>query len=236
MSSRNRNLRNSLEGRDSDPLDDFLLRAENRQPEKNRRQEEPQDGNPGKTFLKVAVIVLIGMFLLKGVSNFSFNPVQSVFSTVVSNQPSEDLLNRMGNRMVEMGYTGLDHDDLRELRSHGVTATLISNVRSLGFEDLSLEDAVRLGQANVSSTFIAMMIELGYDELTIDDFIRLRRAGVTAHFTSNLNDLGYQNIPTDQLIRLQRIGVTTSLVERMQRERGEDVSLEEIIRYRISNQ
>lgn len=137
--------------------------------------------------------------------------------------------------MVEMGYAGLNHDDLRSLREDGVTATFISNVRSLGFTELTLDEARRLARADASSMFMAMMIELGYD-LTIDEFIQLRDAGVTAFYTSNIHDLGYRDVTPEQLIRMQRIGLTTSLIERLQEERGEDIPLEDVIRYRISNQ
>jgi hypothetical protein len=234
MNSRHQNLENNLKGSDNDPLDAYLSKAEKRASERNHEPPE-QGGSPFRRFIFVAIVVLTGFFLLRGASNFSFNPINTIFSTVISSEPGEDLLNRMESRMVEMGYTGLSHEDLTELRSEGVTATYISNVRALGFTELTLEDAVRLANANVSSAFMAMMIELGYD-LTIDDYILLRRAGVTAHYTSNVHDLGYRDVTTEQLIRMQRIGLTISLIERLQQERGQDVPLEDVIRYRISNQ
>lgn len=119
------------------------------------------------------------------------------------------------------GLTDLTHDDLRDLRNEGFTATYISNFRSLGFTDLSLDDAVSLANANVSSAFMAMMIELGYI-LDIENFISLRRAGVTAHYTSNIHDLGYTDVIPEQLIRMRRIGVTPSLIERLQAEREDN--------------
>jgi hypothetical protein len=59
---------------------------------------------------------------------------------------------------------------------------------------------------------------------------------MTAHYTRNIHDLGYRDVTVDQLIRMQRIGVTPALVRRLQQERGADVPMEDIIRYRISNQ
>ena len=191
--------------------------------------------SPKKNYLAIAVFLIVGFFLVRGVSNFSINPFSSFFQTVSVNQPSDDLLNRMNNRMVEMGYTGLSHDDLRDLRNSGVTATYISNIRALGFIDLTLDEAVSLAQADASSAFIAMMLELGY-EPTVEDLVNLRGAGVTAFYTSNIHDLGYRDVSMEQLIRMQRIGVTTSLIESLQAENGQDIPLEEIIRYRISNQ
>ena len=224
--------RYSSESSEPDPLDDYLNRAESGDLEKKR----PEPPDQGKKYVLIAILVIAGIFYFRGGPGINFpNPVNIFSSGVSFNQPSEDLLNRMNARMVEMGYTDLSHDDLRQLRSNGVTATYISNIRGLGFTDLTLDEAVRLAQAEVSSTFMAMMLELGYD-LDVEDFVTLRRAGVTAHYTSNVHDLGYRDVTVEQLIRMRRIGVNTSLIERLQSERGEDVSLEEIIRYRISNQ
>jgi hypothetical protein len=234
MSDRTKDFKNSLKGSDNDSLDEYLSSAEKRLADK-KTEKPPEGRGPMRTFFLAAIIVIVGYYFLKGTNNFIVNPVSAVVNTLGVNQPSEDLLNRMNNRMVEMGYTNLDHDQLRELRSDGVTATYISNVRALGFTDLTLDQAVRLAQANVSSAFMAMMIELGYD-LDLDDYILLRRSGVTAHYTSNVHDLGYRDVTVEQLLRMQRIGVSISLIERLQSERGEDVPLEDIIRYRISNQ
>jgi hypothetical protein len=78
-------------------------------------------------------------------------------------------------------------------------------------------------------------MELGY-EPTVEDLVNLRLAGVTAFYTSNVHDLGYRDVTMEQLIRMQQIGLTTSLIESQQAENGEDIPLEDIIRYRISNQ
>lgn len=213
-------------------MDEYLSRAEERT---SLKEEEPEIPKPRKNYFAIAVFLVVGFFLLRSVSNFSFNPFTSFFQTVSVSQPSEDLLNRMNNRLVEMGYTGLSHNDLRELRSKDVTATYVSNIRALGFTELTLDEAVSLAQAGASSAFIAMILELGY-EPTVEELVNLRRAGVTAFYTSNIHDLGYRDVTMEQLIRMQRIGVTTSLIERLQAENGEDIPLEEIIRYRISNQ
>ena len=234
MSSRNKNFKNNLRGSDHDPLDEFLTKAEKRA-ELKHQKSSPNEGNPVRTFILVGLIVIFGISFLKGGTSLSLNPFSTVVNTLGINQPSEDLLNSMNSRMIEMGYTGLTNEDLIDLRSQGVTATYISNVRGLGFTELTLEEAVNLVQADASSAFMAMMIELGYD-LTVDEFIRLRHAGVTAFYTSNIHDLGYRDVTIDQLIRMHRIGVSTSLIETLQEERGQDIPLEEIIRYRISNQ
>lgn len=217
-----------------DPLDNYIEKMV----DKSRSSSaDNKSSNPIGRIILAVVIVLIGISFITGTGFFSFSgPSEFIQSVpIVNTGPSQDLLDRMNARMVEMGYTNLTDDDLRSLREDGVTATYISNVRALGYGDLTLENARSLARADASSAFIAMMIELGY-ELTVDELVELRDAGVTAFYTSNVHDLGYRDVTPDQLIRMQRIGVTTTLIEELQAARVEDVPLEEIIRHRISNQ
>lgn len=217
----------------SDPLDSYIEKVVHSKPPK------PAGGNSAGQLTKIilaCVILFVGYSIFSGNGVFlSSTPFSYVTSMANGEAASEDLLNRMNSRMTEMGYTGLSHDDLRSLRSDDVTATFISNVRSLGFTDLTLEEARRLARADASSVFMAMMIELGYD-LSVDEFVQLRDAGVTAHYTSNIHDLGYREVTPEELIRMRRIGLSSELIEQLQEERSEDIPLEEIIRYRISNQ
>lgn len=228
MESKFKNLKNSL-----DDLED----------EDYSRYTSKQDHNSDSGSNSITRYILLGAFLITFIfyvssQNFQINvsqlnPFQSI--SEIMNQPDEDFLNRMNAMMVEMGYEGMTHEELTELRSEGLTATYIASLRELGFTDLTIQDAVRLRQADVSATFAAMMMELGYNP-DIEDLIRLRRNNVTAFYTSNLHDLGYTNITFDELIRLQQIGVTTSLISELRESEGADITLDEIIRYRISNQ
>lgn len=154
----------------------------------------------------------------------------------------EDLLRDMGNWMEEMGYRKLTFVELAELRDKGVTATFTNGIRNLGY-DPSLEDIVRLAQHDVTATFARMMHELGYNDLTIDDLVELRDNGVTAFFTSNMHDKGYHEITKEELIRLRSVNTGNSDVQKAIRQHriktGDPNSLptvEDIIRYRISNQ
>lgn len=236
MNDRPERIKNQLRGQEDQISTSLGSEEHNNRLEQIKRLNEPPKKRPFRNFIAVFVIAFFGVALFRGGEGISLNPFNWFSeSTVFSNQPSEDLLNRMGARMVEMGYTGLDHDALRALRADGLTATYLSNVRALGYTDITLEQAVSLVKASASTTFIAMMIELGYT-LTVEDIVNLRSAGVTAHFTSNIHDLGYRDVTIDQLIRMRRIGVTPALVRRLQEERGSDIPMEEIIRYRISNQ
>lgn len=159
-----------------------------------------------------------------------FNSVQSWID-----QPNEELITGMGSWMDEMGYTGLTREDLIELRRQGVTATYTSRMRDLGYTDLTLDQLVHLRQNDVSAMFAAMMQELGYT-LTVDELVELRQHDVTAHFTSNLHDRGYADITPGELIRLKDVGVQIPDVAALTDENNAIPTVEELIRYRISNQ
>lgn len=197
-------------------------------------------------------------------SGIQLNPIENFVQEL--NQPSEDLLNRMGAAMEEMGYGTLTQEELIDLRSEGVTATFTSQVREAGFPGVTLEEMIELGNAGVSAsyitgiqdagypditldqlielenagvsaTFTRMMDELGY-ELTVQDLLDLERGGVTAHFTSNMLDLGYtmEELTKENLIRMRNIGVTHQQAEQLMNETGERLTVDELIRNRISNQ
>lgn len=153
------------------------------------------------------------------------------------NEPSDDLLQRMGSWMTEMGYGELSRQELIDLRNEGVTATYTSQIRDVGYTDVTLEQLVELQRADVSATYARMMKELGYD-LSVDQLAETRRNGVTANFTSQMMDLGYtiEELTIENLMRLRSVGVTASLAERLINAEGVKPTIEELIRYRISNQ
>lgn len=162
-------------------------------------------------------------------------PVDNIIENL--NAPSEEILTGMGEWMQEMGYGELSREELIALRNEGVTATYTSNLRDVGYTDLTLEQLVDLSQEDVSDTFARMMKELGYD-LSVEEMISLRRSDVTAYFTSNMYDLGYtaEDLSVENLKRLRDVGVTHQLAERLMNDRGALPSIDELIRYRISNQ
>lgn len=208
---------------------------------KNRSNGLFQSGISSPKWLKRLLFVgFIGSFLLYAGITYIDSPttIQNPFTAVQNwvNQPDEELLEGMGSWMEEMDYTDLSREDLIELRQQGVTATFTSRMHDLGYTDLSLDQLVRLRQNDVSSTFTAMMKELGYD-LTVNDLVELRQHDVTAYFTSNMHDLGYADLTKEELIRLKDTGVQTSDAEELiEQNDGKLPTIDELIRYHISNQ
>lgn len=179
---------------------------------------------------------------------------------------SPELLDDMGAMMSDMGYGDLSHEELSDLRDEGVTATETQRLHDLGYTDITLNQLVQLrdagisasdisgfqdvgytditinqlvevGNADASTTYARMMKELGYD-FTMEDLAETRRNGVTAYFTSRMMDLGYtiEELTKENLIRLRSVDVSDSIARRLTEERGERPSIEELIRYMISNQ
>ncbi|MEQ8524478.1 hypothetical protein [Gracilimonas sp.] len=229
MSTKFKNLRNDLEDLEQDGQFDI---------------DEGSSVSGSKSSSKIANYILLFAFIATltfyagsqfNSSGIDLNPLDNIVQEF--NQPNEDLLNSMGEWMEEMGYGVLTHEELIALRAEGVTATYTSQIRDAGYPDVTLEQLVELQNSDVSSTFTRMMSELGYD-LTIQDLIDLRRADVTAFFTSNMMDLGYtmEELTKDNLIRMRNIGVTHTLAENLTEERGARPSVDDLIRYRISNQ
>ncbi|HBX67122.1 MAG: hypothetical protein CL670_06055 [Balneola sp.] len=229
MSTKFKNLRNDLEDLEQEGQFDV---------------NESSSVRGGKSNSKLANYILLFAFLATltfyagskiNFDSLTWNPIENIVQEL--NQPNESLLTGMGEWMEEMGYGTLTREELIALRQEGVTATYTSQIRDAGYTDVTLDQLVELSDAGVSATFTRMMKELGY-ELSIPDLIDLERAGVTAYFTSNMLDLGYtmEDLSKENLIRLGNIGVTHSLAERLIEEQEVRPTIDELIRYRISNQ
>lgn len=258
MSTKFKNLRNDLEDLEHEGQFDI--------DESRYETGKPSSSNLANYILLFAFITTLTFYAGSKInfSGFELNPIQNFVEQF--NQPDEDLLNRMGTWMEEMGYGVLTHEELIDLRNEGVTATFTSQVREAGFPDVTLEQMVELGNAGVSAsyilgiqdagypditldqiielenagvsaTFAQMMGELGY-ELSVQDLLDLERGDVTAYFTSNMLDLGYtmEELTKENLIRMRNIGVTHQQAARLIEERGARPTVDELIRDRISNQ
>ena len=199
-----------------------------------------ESGSP-KTANYILVILFIGSLIFYAgnrVSNF-FSDFENPISEVVQsfNEYDTDLLAGMGEWMENLGYGTLSNEELSALRDEGVTATETQRLHDIGYTDITLEELVALQDAEVSATYASMMQQLGY-EFTVDDLIETRRNGVTANFTSRMMDLGYtlEELTKENLIRMRSINVTDRMTERLINERGERPTIDELVRYRISNQ
>ncbi len=228
MSTKFKNLKNDLKDLEQE-VDDTVL---------NTPTSTSSGGNNkvANYILLFAFIATLLFYTGNRVGDFlsDINPIDDIAQAI--SEPSEDIIVGMGNWMADMGYGELSREELLELRSEGVTATYTNQIRDVGYEP-SLEQLVILQRADVSATYARMMKELGYD-LTIEQLAETRRNEVTAFFTSNMLDLGYtlEEMPVEKLIGMRSVGVSHNMAERLNAERGERLTVDELIRYAISNQ
>lgn len=192
-----------------------------------------------RNFLIITFVVVFGIYTIQAFEDDTptLPDIESVSSALSNSRYSSSLLDGMGKMMAEIGYADLSTEELIDLRNHGVTATFATRMYNIGYRNLTVDELKKLGENNVTETFASMMKELGYN-LTVDDLVELKIGKVTAHFTSNLHDLGYTNITKDELLRLRSVGITIDMVKKYIRDNQAIVlpTVEELIRYRISNQ
>ncbi len=229
MSTKFRNLKNDLKDLENETEDSDL----------GMSSKSTSGGSKTANYiLVIAFVVTLVFYAGNRVSNF-FSDFENPISEVVQsfNEYDADLLTGMGEWMEDMGYGTLTNEELTALRDEGVTATETQRLHDIGYTDITLEQLVELQDADVSATYASMMQELGY-EFSIDDLIETRRNGVTANFTSRMMDLGYtfEELTKENLMRMRSIGVTDRIAERLIEERGERPTIDELVRYRISNQ
>ncbi|MEQ9308765.1 MAG: hypothetical protein RLN90_04870 [Balneolaceae bacterium] len=229
MSTKFRNLKNDLKDLENETEDSGL----------GVPSKSTSGGSKTANYiLVIAFLVTLLFYAGNRVSTF-FQDFENPISDVVQsfNEYDADLLAGMGSMMEDMGYGVLSNEELSSLRDEGVTATETQRLHDAGYTEVTLAQLVELQDADVSSTYASMMKELGY-EFTIDDLLETRRNGVTANFTSRMMDLGYtlEELTKENLIRMRSIEVTDRLAERLIEEIGERPSVDELVRYRISNQ
>lgn len=229
MSTKFRNLKNDLKDLENETEDADIGMSS---------KSTTSGSKTANYILVIAFVVTLVFYAGNRISNF-FSDFDNPISEVVQsfNEYDADLLTGMGEWMADMGYGTLTNEELSALRDEGVTATETQRFHDIGYTDVTLEQLVELQDADVSSTYASMMKELGY-EFTIDDLIETRRNGVTANFTSRMMDLGYtfEELTKENLMRMRSIDVTDRLAERLIEQRGERPTIDELVRYRISNQ
>lgn len=227
MSTKFRNLKNDLKDLEEDTVSQL------------NQGSLDKNSNSGKLSNYILLFAFIATLTFYVGSRFDYSGINDIPERIEQaiNEPDQDLLNRMGDWMTEMGYGELTNEELLALRNEGVTATYTSAIRDIGYSDVTLDQLVELQRADVSSTYARMMKELGYT-LTIDELIETRRAGVTANFTSRMMDLGYtkEELTKENLIRMRGVEVTDRTAARLIEQRGERPTVDELVRYKISNQ
>jgi hypothetical protein len=227
MSTKFRNLKNDLKDLEDDTVSQLNQGTLNK------------NSNSGKLSNYILLFAFIATLTFYVGSRIDFsgidNPIDRIEQAI--NEPNEELLQGMGTWMTDMGYGELSREELIDLRREGVTATETQKLHDIGYTDITLNQLVEFQNAGVSADYARMMKELGYD-LSIEELAETRRAGVTAYFTSRMMDLGYtkEELTKENLMRMSGVEVTDRTAARLIEQRGERPTIDELVRYRISNQ
>lgn len=227
MSTKFRNLKNDLKDLENDAVSQL------------NESSLDKSSNSGKLSNYILLFAFIATLTFYVGSRFDFSSIDNPLDRIEQaiNEPNQELLSGMGTWMTEMGYGELSDEELIALREEGVTATYTSSIRDLGYTTVTLDQLVELQRADVSSTYARMMQELGY-EFTVEELAETRRAGVTANFTSRMMDLGYtkEELTKENLMRMRGVEVTDRTASVLMEQRGERPTVDELVRYKISNQ
>jgi hypothetical protein len=227
MSTKFRNLKNDLK----DLEDDTVSQLNQGTLDKN--------SNSGKLSNYILLAAFIATLIFYVGSRIDYSGINDLPDRIEQaiNEPNEELLQGMGTWMTELGYGELSREELIDLRREGVTATETQRLHDIGYTDITLAQLVELQNAGASAEYARMMKELGYT-FSVEEVAETRRAGVTANFTSRMMDLGYtkEELTKENLMRLRGVNVTDGIAARLIEQRGERPTIDELVRYRISNQ
>ena len=227
MSTKFRNLKNDLK----DLEDDTVSQLNQGTLDKN--------SNSGKLSNYILLAAFIATLIFYVGSRIDYSGINDLPDRIEQaiNEPNEELLQGMGTWMTELGYGELSREELIDLRREGVTATETQRLHDIGYTDITLAQLVELQNAGASAEYARMMKELGYT-FSVEEVAETRRAGVTDNFTSRMMDLGYtkEELTKENLMRLRGVNVTDGIAARLIEQRGERPTIDELVRYRISNQ
>ncbi|MFY0698488.1 MAG: hypothetical protein JXR11_11590 [Balneola sp.] len=227
MSTKFRNLKNDLKDLEDDTVSQL---------NQGSLDKSSNSGKLSNYILLFAFIATLTFYVGSRIDYSGINDLPERIEQAI-NEPNEELLQGMGTWMTDMGYGELSREELIDLRREGVTATETQKLHDIGYTDITLNQLVEFQNAGVSADYARMMKELGYD-LSIEEVAETRRAGVTAYFTSRMMDLGYtkEELTKENLMRMSGVNVTDRTAARLIEQRGERPTIDELVRYRISNQ
>lgn len=137
------------------------------------------------------------------------------------------------NELRKLGYGNLSFDDLIALRHHGVGPDYISSMNAYGFGHLSADQLMELRNNGVTPGFIDGMKKLGYGSVPVDEFISLRVQGVTPEYVKQMNSAGFGRLSTEKLVEMRIHGVDPVYIGQLAAAGYPKLTLDDLIELRI---
>jgi hypothetical protein len=115
--------------------------------------------------------------------------------------------------MADLGYRGLDEDDVYAAAVHDVGRARVQELRGLGLGTMDWGDLMSAAIFDVDAAFVQEMRSLGVDIDEMDDAVAFRIHGVTPAFVREARSSGIGTLDGDDLVAMRIHGVTPEFME-----------------------
>ncbi|MDX1983339.1 MAG: M56 family metallopeptidase [Bryobacteraceae bacterium] len=117
--------------------------------------------------------------------------------------------------LASAGYTGLEVDEIIELKNNGVSASYIGELATAGFGKLSPKELIELHNSGVKPKFLQGMVEAGLGKATLRELVQMSSHGVRPPEVAEIHGLGYGPYGPEQLIEFWQRGVKASFFRQL---------------------
>lgn len=133
--------------------------------------------------------------------------------------------------LLSVGFINLTMDMILRSREAGVNAGYVRALRAAGLR-LSLEDFGKARRQGLTSEYVTDLKEVGITNLTVAEYLNLIEHDVTAEYASSIYEAGYGSCDLSDLVRLRDHGITAGFIKKANKQAGEQLTVNELLRYR----
>ncbi|HUQ10687.1 MAG TPA: M56 family metallopeptidase [Steroidobacteraceae bacterium] len=125
----------------------------------------------------------------------------------------------------------VDIDDVIALKTQGVTAKYITQMRSRGIH-ASVDEIVAMKAQGVTPDYVKQVRDMGFDVST-DELIAFKAQGITPEYVQQVRDMGFA-ADADSIVSMKIQGVTADYVKQM-RDLGLKFGADELVALRVQD-
>ncbi len=130
------------------------------------------------------------------------------------------------------GYGGLTSRQLISMKSTGVSAAYIAEMNAAGFGRLAPEQLASLSAVGVRAAYVQELRRQGLADLTLAQAQRLSAVGVTGEYVARMKAAGLGPLDAATLADLQRVGITPEYVRELAAAGFGPLTAERLVRLR----
>lgn len=145
----------------------------------------------------------------------------------------QDVTPEFAANMEKLGFGKLDADELIGAKIQDVTPEYIAQLKRDGLEVKSVQEAISYRIFDVTPEFIAQMKAAGFGELTHDQLMALRTQDVTPEYAKSIRQQ-YPGATLDDIVKTKIFNINADFIASAKRHGFTDLSLEKLVKLRIS--